>query len=144
MFAIALLSMHDVLIAGAGPAGLTAASYLGRFRRPALVVDAGFPRARWIPQSHNIPGFPEGVGGAKLLSRLRSQAVNYGAKIVSGGVQAMDREGSGFLLDVDGQGIRSRYVILATGVRDQLPALEGAAEALLRSVLRGVPDLRWL
>jgi thioredoxin reductase len=47
--------MREVVIIGAAPAGLAAATYLGRFRRPTQIVDAGAPRARWIPQSHNIP-----------------------------------------------------------------------------------------
>ena len=64
----------DCLIIGAGPAGLTAATYLARFHRRSLVVDAGSSRARWIPTSHNCPGFPFGVAGPKLLEKLRAQA----------------------------------------------------------------------
>lgn len=131
--------MREVLIVGAGPAGLTAATYLGRFRRPSLVVDAGSSRARWIPESHDIPGFPEGVGGEELLVRLRGHARKYGAQIVPGWINSIGPEEGGFGLQMDGRSIHSRYVILATGVEDQLPALEGAAEALLRSVLRVCP-----
>jgi thioredoxin reductase (NADPH) len=131
--------MRDVLIIGAGPAGLTAASYLGRFRRPALVVDAGSSRARWIPESHNIPGFPQGVGGEQLLARLKSQAEKYGAQVLEGRADSIVRQEPGFLVQVNGEPIRSRYVLLATGVEDHLPPLEGATEALLRSVLRVCP-----
>jgi thioredoxin reductase (NADPH) len=48
----------DCLIVGAGPAGLTAAVYLARFRRSVLVVDEGHSRATRIPMSHNPPGYP--------------------------------------------------------------------------------------
>ena len=61
----------EVLIIGAGPAGLTAATYLGRFRRRTLVADGGAPRASWIPLSHNMPGFPAGVTGADADACMR-------------------------------------------------------------------------
>ena len=53
----------EVVVVGAGPAGLTAAIYLGRYHRPPLLVDAGASRARWIPESHNMLGFPQGIRG---------------------------------------------------------------------------------
>lgn len=56
---------------GGGLAGLTAAIYLARFERRTLVVDAGEPRASWIPTSHNVPFFAEGISGRNLLARLR-------------------------------------------------------------------------
>jgi thioredoxin reductase (NADPH) len=126
----------DVLIIGAGPAGLTAAIYLGRFRRPALIIDGNASRARWIPESHNIPGFTHGVGGTELLSRLRAQAEKYGATVVPGWVRSLTREKAGFLAEVEGETIHARYVLLTTGVEDTLPSLDGAEEAILRSLLR--------
>ena len=53
----------DCVVVGAGPAGLTAAIYLGRFRRHFTVIHDGDPRAGWIPVSHNHPGFPDGIPG---------------------------------------------------------------------------------
>jgi threonine dehydrogenase-like Zn-dependent dehydrogenase len=58
----------DCLIIGGGPAGLTAAIYLARYRRDVLVIDAGQSRARLIPETHNYPGFAEGVAGSDLLA----------------------------------------------------------------------------
>ena len=88
---------HECLIIGAGPAGLTAATYLARFRRRVLVVDGGASRASWIPVSHNLPGFPDGVPGPDLLDRMRTQALRYGARIVPGRVERLDRlPGGGF------------------------------------------------
>jgi thioredoxin reductase (NADPH) len=130
---------RDVVIVGAGIAGLTAATYLGRFRRPVLIISGGQSRAEWIPESHNIPGFTRGVGGAQFVAQLKEQAERYGADILPGQVHSIGRVDSGFALHVDGATIHSRYVILGTGVQDHLPALAGAGEALLRSVLRVCP-----
>ena len=74
----------DCLIVGGGPAGLTAAIYLGRFHRSAIVVDADEGRLSLIPTSHNLAGFPEGIHGTTLLERMGAQARRYGAPIVPG------------------------------------------------------------
>jgi thioredoxin reductase (NADPH) len=70
---------YDCLIIGGGPAGLTAAIYLARYRRRVIVLDAGKSRAAWIPTSHNYPGFEDGIGGPELLALLAGQADQYGA-----------------------------------------------------------------
>jgi len=75
------VSLYEAVILGAGPAGLTAATYLARFRRRVVVLGAGPPRASWIPESHNTPGFPHGVGGPELLKRLTDQATQFGVEI---------------------------------------------------------------
>ena len=64
-------NFYDVVVIGGGPAGLTAATYLRRFLRSVVVLDAGDSRARYIPESHNCPGFPQGVAGTELLQRMR-------------------------------------------------------------------------
>jgi thioredoxin reductase (NADPH) len=129
----------SVVIVGAGPAGLTAAIYLGRYHRPPLLIDAGSSRARWIPKSHNMLGFPQGIGGQALLSQLRTHAEQYGAQIRRGSVEHLSRDENGFAVHSGEEVIRSRYVVLATGVQDHLPQLEGAEEAVRRSVLRICP-----
>jgi thioredoxin reductase (NADPH) len=65
----------DCLVIGAGPAGLTAAIYLARYRRHFVVVDGAASRDSLIPRSHNYPGFPVGIPGNELLGRMRTQAV---------------------------------------------------------------------
>jgi thioredoxin reductase (NADPH) len=85
------LPVFDCLIVGAGPAGLTAATYLARYRRNCIIVDSGCSRASLIPRSHNCPGFPLGVSGKELLSRLRHQAANYGVRVISGEVTSLAR-----------------------------------------------------
>ena len=87
---------HDCLIIGGGPAGLTAAVYLARYRRKVMVVDSGCSRASLIPASHNCPGFPDGVGGEELLARLRCQAAHYGVSVVPVEITALQRKGNVF------------------------------------------------
>src|SRR5579864_1123981 len=67
----------DVIIVGAGFAGLSAAIYLGRSHRDALVIDAGKSMGRWEPKVENYLGFPAGIGGRLLLQRARRQAGRY-------------------------------------------------------------------
>lgn len=123
----------DCLIVGAGPAGLTAATYLSRFHRRIVVVDAGASRARWIPTSHNCPGFPFGVAGAELLCKLREQATGYGTEIVAGRIVRLLRDAGGFVASTaDGAHWRARCVVLATGIVDRMPPID-AIEAAIES-----------
>ena len=71
---------RDCIVLGGGPAGLTAAIYLARFRRSVLLLDSGESRAEWIPRSHNHPAFPDGIPGAELLDRMRRQMASFGAE----------------------------------------------------------------
>ncbi|MDQ3038734.1 MAG: NAD(P)/FAD-dependent oxidoreductase [Pseudomonadota bacterium] len=127
----------DCLIIGAGPAGLTAATYLARYHRDFVVVDAGKSRARWIPESHNCPGFPFGVAGPELLAKLRAQAVEYGAVIDEGRIEKLEREDEGFVATSgDGRRWRARNVLLATGVVDAMPAMDGLEAGIARNAVR--------
>jgi thioredoxin reductase (NADPH) len=129
----------DTIIVGAGPAGLTAAIYLGRFRRSCLVLEDGHSRAQWIPTSHNIPGFSAGVGGREFLRGLREQAVKYGAQVRRARVSDIRVDDGIFVLRLDAEVLRCRFVLLATGVQDHLPPIGGAPEAVMRSLLRFCP-----
>ena len=114
--------MLDCLIIGAGPAGLTAAIYLARFRRVISVIDGGQSRARLIPTSHNYPGF-KGVGGPELLQMLREQALQYDVPLETGGAETLRKEPSqGFRACVEKKEVIARTVILATGIVDNKPA----------------------
>jgi thioredoxin reductase (NADPH) len=129
----------DAIVVGAGPAGLTAAIYLGRYRRRCLVLEDGQSRARWIPTSHNIPGFTAGIGGEAFLNTLKEQAVKYGARIRHTRVSSLTVSDGIFKLLTGAGPLYSHYVLLATGVKDRLPAIEGAPEAVMRSLLRFCP-----
>ncbi len=129
----------EVLIIGAGPAGLTAATYLARFRRRVLVADGGAPRACWIPVSHNMPGFPDGITGDAILRRMTEQAREYGAVIEPGRVEGLTVEGDEFVVRLNGRDLRVRAVLLATGVVDHHPDLPGVERAIERSLVRICP-----
>ncbi|MGN2250726.1 NAD(P)/FAD-dependent oxidoreductase [Frateuria sp. GZRe14] len=128
--------MLDCLIVGAGPAGLTAATYLARFRRRILVADAGASRARWIPASHNCPGFPFGVAGNELLARFRLQAQAYNVPEVRTRITQLDRHPDGFTASDGQRHWHARTVMLATGVVDRLPSLEGVEDAIAAGTVR--------
>ncbi len=113
----------DCLVVGGGPAGLTAALYLARFQRRVALVDSGQSRARWIPRSHNCPGFPDGIPGTELLARMRLHAERAGVHPVSDLVQSLSRDGDGFHAQGTTGDWRAAAVVLATGVRDCLPPL---------------------
>ena len=126
----------DCAIVGAGPAGLTAATYLARFRRRIVVLDGGASRASYIPRSHNYPGFPDGITGAELLARLRDQAGRYGVEVTRALVDAIDREGDDFIVRTGGETWRARKVLLATGLVDKEPEMRDLREAIALGAIR--------
>lgn len=108
---------HEVIVIGAGPAGLTAALYLARYRRDVLVLHDGKSRALRIPKTFNAPGFPEGVVGTELIQRMSRHAIEFGATIREAEVTAIARSANGFTLTTaDRKKVSSRAVILASGI----------------------------
>jgi len=128
----------DCLIIGGGPAGLTAANYLARFRRNALLIDDGQSRARLIPETHNYPGFV-GISGMRLLAQLREQAETNGAKLQDGRVEALRKSDGVFVAHVGDKDLRAQRVLLATGIVDESPDLPGLKDAIYRGALRFCP-----
>ena len=132
--------MLDCLVIGGGPAGLTAAIYLARFRRHVRVVDSGASRASLIPLSHNYPGFPDGITGRDLLLRLREQARRYGAVLTAGQVDDLHLTESGTFAARSGtERIEAKRVLLATGVVDVEPVLPQVRDAIRSGLVRHCP-----
>jgi thioredoxin reductase (NADPH) len=126
----------DALIVGAGPAGLTAAIYLARFRRRIALVDGGHSRASYIPRTRNYPGFPDGVSGDELLARLRDQARRYGAEVTHGLVESIERSSRAFHARTTAGDFDARHVILATGIVDKEPEIANLREAIAAGCIR--------
>lgn len=130
----------DCLIIGGGPAGLTAGIYLRRFHRNIMLVDAGHSRASLIPLSHNYPGFPDGISGNELLSRLNTQFNQCGGEVIRGTVTHLSRTPDGlFQADAEGTPLTARTVLLATGGIDVDPNLEGLADLKQEGLIRYCP-----
>ena len=131
--------MYDCVVVGAGPAGMTAAHYLQRFRRSVAVIDAGDSRATRIPRSYNVPGYPGGIRGTRLLKRMRRQLEAARVSVVSETVTAIHDRGDAFVLESKAGPTFARTVLLATGVRDIDPAIPGVDAVRRRGLLRQCP-----
>ncbi len=130
----------DVLVIGAGPAGLVGASYLSRYRREVVVIDGGASRAADIPRSHNVPGFPAGIAGPQLLQRLRRQAEATGAEITNANIDALRQQPDGqFVASGSGCSWRARAVLLATGTKDAQLSIPLPKTATQRGIVRWCP-----
>jgi len=134
----------DCLIIGGGPAGLTAALYFARFRRRFMLIDAGEPRARWIPSSHNLPFFADGISGPDILRLQLEHARRYNAEIVQGSVTTLRKNGGSFAAVYRGADGRSTElsasrVLLATGAIDIEPDLPNLPNAIQRGLVRYCP-----
>ncbi|MBB6377103.1 thioredoxin reductase (NADPH) [Pseudonocardia eucalypti] len=127
---------YDVVVIGGGVAGLAAATMLGRSRRRVVVVDAGEPRN--APAEH-LHGFlsRDGAAPTELLAAARREVRSYGGELTKGRAEGVDRlEGDGFAVRLDGGGrLTTRAVLVATGLRDELPEIPGLAERWGREVL---------
>ncbi|HEV2884870.1 MAG TPA: NAD(P)/FAD-dependent oxidoreductase [Pyrinomonadaceae bacterium] len=128
-------SLFDAIIVGGGPAGLSAALVLGRCRRRVLVCDEGNPRNA---SSHGLHGYltRDGIKPAEFLNIAREQLVPYESVELrrTRVVKARKLDNSFELTLATGDIVRSRKLLLATGVVDELPRLEGIANFYGRSV----------
>jgi thioredoxin reductase (NADPH) len=130
----------DVLIIGAGPAGLMAATYLARFKRTCIIVDAGESRASLIPTSHNFPAFAHGIGGREMLARMQQQLTDHGTSVTKGTISALKKMDDVFHgVSETGDEFTAHKVILAAGIIDKHPSLEGWEEAVAEGLLRYCP-----
>ena len=115
----------DCVIVGAGPAGLSAAVYMGRFRRSTLVLDSGDGRWSYGQINDNYLGFPGGVRAQRLHALGRAQAERFGVKFQDALVTRIEAGADGYRLQLRGGHAGARTVIWAAGVRDLWPDFSG-------------------
>jgi len=118
--------MRDVVIIGSGCAGNTAAIYTGRANLKPLVIsghEAG-GQLSLTTLVENFPGFPEGINGPDLVENMKQQAQNFGAEFLAGSVVDTDLSRRPFRLNVEGEWIETRTLIVASGASARWLGLE--------------------
>jgi thioredoxin reductase (NADPH) len=118
--------MHNVVIIGSGCAGNTAAIYAARANLKPLVVlgkHAG-GQLSLTTLVENFPGFPEGINGPDLVENMRKQAENFGAEFMHGDVVDSDLSRHPFRINVEGEWMETRTVIIASGASARWLGLE--------------------
>ena len=118
--------MEQVTIIGTGCAGLTAAVYTARANLKPLVLTGTMPGGLLTTTSkvENYPGFPEGVDGFELMTRMQQQAEKFGARVSFGTVEKVDLSRRPFTLSVDGDPLQTETLIIATGASHRHLGLE--------------------
>ena len=116
--------MRDVVIIGSGCAGNTAAIYSARANLKPLVVAGHEPGGQLSLTTlvENFPGFPEGIKGPDLVEHMKLQAEHFGAEFMHGTVTDTDLSKRPFRLNIEGEWIETRTVIIASGASALTPA----------------------
>jgi thioredoxin reductase len=127
---------YEVVVVGGGAAGLSAALVLGRARRRTLVVDAGEPRNAPAAHMHGYLS-RDGMPPAEFLALGREEIARYGVDLVRDrAVDAVrDADGEFGVTLASGRTVHARRLVVATGLKDELPAVPGVAERFGRDVL---------
>jgi len=121
---------YDVVVVGAGPAGIAAAIYLGRGRLETLVIEKGIPGGQilltdWI---ENYPGFPDGIAPFQLMQDFQRQMEKFGAVVETDEVKEIHKSGKGWLLKGAGSEYLTSSVIIATGSAYRKLGVKGEQE----------------
>ena len=128
--------MYDVIIVGAGPAGLTAGIYAARGGLKAAIVELAMPggQAASTENIENYPGFPDGINGYELMNSFHRQALTFGVEFIFEEVQKLDLKESVKKIQTHSQVLEAHTIIVAAGSKPRLLGVPG--EAVFRG--RGV------
>ncbi len=131
-------ALFDLVIVGAGPAGLTAGIYASRARLRTLILERNMAGGQIALTDlvENYPGFPEGISGFDLSQKMKTQAEEFGAEVREiEGVTALAQDTEGRLAVTTDRGtVRARSMILAPGVEPRRSGVPGEAEFIGRGV----------
>ena len=130
-------TIHDLIVIGSGPAGLTAALYAARANLEPLVFEGREAGGQLMQTTEveNYPGFPEGRLGPELMADMRKQAERFGTTFLTTDVDAVDfLAGSPFSVTADGRNHRARTVVVATGARARWLGLDNERRLVGRGV----------
>jgi thioredoxin reductase len=127
--------LNDAIVIGGSYAGLSAALQLARARRRVLVIDAGVRRNRFASASHGFLG-QDGREAGAIAAEGKAQLLAYpNVRWLDATVSRAEAQGDGFhVTTADGRTEQARKIVIATGVVDELPAIEGLAQRWGRSV----------
>jgi len=117
---------YDAVVVGGGAAGLSGAVALARSRRSVLVVDAGDPRNAPASHVHNFLT-RDGTPPAEIYAAGRDEVTRYGGQVETGRVTALSRDGDLFRVQIEHRTAAARRLLIATGLRDELPDVPGLA-----------------
>ncbi|TGE32481.1 thioredoxin-disulfide reductase [Desulfosporosinus sp. Sb-LF] len=119
--------MYDVVIIGAGPAGLTAGIYAARGGLKTVIVELAMPggQAASTEKIENYPGFPDGINGYELMNSFHKQALAFGVEFIFEEVQKLDLKETVKKIHTDRQVLDSRAVIITAGSKPRLLGVPG-------------------
>lgn len=122
--------MEDVVVVGSGCAGWTAALYAARANLKPLVLTGTLPGGLLTTTTvvENYPGFPDGIDGYELMTRMQKQAERFGARTRMASLEAANLKVHPFELVVDGETVQTRALIIATGASHRKLGLESEAK----------------
>ncbi|HBV85707.1 thioredoxin-disulfide reductase [Desulfosporosinus sp.] len=119
--------MYDVLIIGAGPAGLTAGIYAARGGLKTAIVELAMPggQAASTENIENYPGFPNGINGYELMDLFYKQAMTFGVEFIFGEVQKFELNNDIKKIHTDSQVLEARSIIITAGSKPRLLGVPG-------------------
>ena len=130
-------TFYEAIIVGGSYAGLSTAMSLGRARRRVLVIDSGLPRNRFTPHAHNLL-LNDGAAPAALAAQARQNVAHYPtvARLAAQATSAEKLPDGTFLISTAQHGqFQTGQLLLATGLRDELPTIPGFAECWGKSII---------
>ncbi len=127
------MKKYDTIIVGAGPAGLSAAIYLGRFRREVLVIDDDDGRSTYSQINDNYLGFPNGIAASDLRKLGKKQAEKFNVEFAKDEITNIQGEKDNLTIYGD-KTYLAKTLVLATGVTDKFPLFENSKEFIGKSM----------